>query len=177
MQFVKNKFDFAAQLAAAILRMVMALITSICRLLGVQPPVSRGRPELSTKPADLEDAYRQAHSREMCRGLDIVSDIGSTVHRYAAAPEPMIRSAVDLSALTPSQQDWLMMLSEDDLRRLAKAGPSACEKAVSGKRCGVVGLTLYREPVPEQIRGRTADIRDLMYERIKQNRSGLAYGR
>lgn len=177
MQFLKNTFDFAARLTEAIMRMVMALITSICRLFGVQPPVSRGRPEISTKPADLEDAYRQAHSREMCRGLDLVSDIGSTVHKYAAAPKPLIRSAVDLSALTPAQQDWLMMLSEDDLRRLAKAGPQACERAASGRKCGVVGLTLYREPVPEQIRSRTADIRELMYERIKQNRGSLAYGR
>lgn len=177
MQFLKSTMDFAAQLAKAIMKLVMALITSICRLFGVQPPVSRGRPEISTKPADLEDAYRKAHSREMCKGLDLVSDIGSSVHRYAAAPEPMIRSAVDLSALTPSQQDWLMMLSEDDLRRLAKAGPQACERAASGKRCGIVGLTPYREPSPEPIRARTADIRDLMYERIRQNRHGLAYGR
>lgn len=176
MQFLKNTLDFAARLAEAILRMVMALITSICRLLGVQSPMSRARPEISTRAEDLEDAYRKAHSREMCKGLDLVSDIGSTVHRYAAAPEPMIRSAVDLSSLTPAQQDWLMMLSEDDLRRLAKAGPSACERAASGKRCGVVGLTFYREPVPEQIRATTADIRDLRYERIRRNRGSLAYG-
>jgi hypothetical protein len=57
----------------------------------------------------------------------------------------MVRSAVDISGLTLEQQDWLMMLSDDDLARLATTGPKACELAATGKRCGVVGLPRFEE--------------------------------
>lgn len=52
------------------------------------------------------------------------------------------RATVDLSSLTPKPLDWLFGLSDDDLETLKLAGPAACEKALAGKKRGVVGLPL-----------------------------------
>lgn len=58
---------------------------------------------------------------------------------------------MDLSALSPDQQDWLLMLSDAELERLAKVGIDGCTKAMAGKRCGVGGLPKLDKKEPAEM--------------------------
>lgn len=108
-----------------------------------------------TSPMDVLDEYRDRHARELANDHGHVGDIGRAVHQYAAAAGPDVRCAVDLSPLSPAQTDWLLGLRDDDLARLTKAGPRACELAARGKRSGLVGL-----PMPEDRPSVQAVVRD-----------------
>lgn len=97
-----------------------------------------------TSVSDVLDTFRDHHARELATDHGHVGDVGRAVHQYAAAIGPDVRCAVDLSPLSPAQTDWLLGLRDDDLARLTKAGPRACDLAARGKRSGLVGL-----PMPE----------------------------
>jgi len=97
-------------------------------------------PETSVE--DVLDSFRDRHARELATDHGYVGDVGRAVHQYASAPGPEVRCAVDISGLTPVQVDWLLGLRDDDLARLTKAGPRACELAARGKRSGLVGLPM-----------------------------------
>jgi hypothetical protein len=125
--------------AAATLRGALKVVEHIGRMFsggGYTPP-----PSLHTMTAaDVRDEYEDGYEREASAADARASDIGNAVHQYAAATDPGIRCAVDLAGLDYAQMDWLLALSDDDLRKLAQAGPRACELAVTGRRSGIVGL-------------------------------------
>ena len=102
-----------------------------------QPPAER------TSAADLRQDFAEAAARHAGsrQAMTEVSSVGETVHAYASEPRAT-RWEVNLRNVPEHIQHWLDELSEDDLARLAKAGPAACSRAASGKRCGVVGLPL-----------------------------------
>lgn len=131
-------FRFIAEAAAALVRlidkMVRMLLAMIFSLFGKSPPaLGRPLPALSTRADDVADEYKDAFTRELSNDHALASYVGMTVHRYASTADPYIRSAVDISGLSPDQQDWLLMLSDADLGKLATAGPKACELAVTGR--------------------------------------------
>ena len=100
-------------------------------------------PEERTSAADLRQDFAEAAARHegSRQAMSEVSSIGETVHAYAREPRET-RWEVNLRNVPEHIQQWLDELSEDDLARLAKAGPAACSRAANGKRCGVIGLTL-----------------------------------
>ena len=71
--------------------------------------------------------------------------MGAVVHAYAQAGRDA-RYGIDLDTLPEHVRDWLLTRSEDDLQRLADAGPAKCGLATMGKRSGIVGLELPGEP-------------------------------
>lgn len=77
--------------------------------------------------------------------LKPTSEAGHALWRYACAKSDSERAEVDLSALNDTQRDWLLMLSDADLRRLASAGIDACTRAAAGKRSGIGGLPAMRD--------------------------------
>lgn len=158
----------ALEAVEAILKAILAIVAAFCRLLGVAPPSMPQLPRPSTTPEDVRAEYRDEFTREVSNDHALASDVGLAVHQYAGALDPAIRGAVDISALSAEQTDWLLGLREEDLQRLVAAGPKACELAVTGKRCGVVGLPT--PPAASQIEGPRLvahPSRDLLIDRIR----------
>jgi hypothetical protein len=124
-------------------------------------------PETSSQ---IRDQIEETVEKVVKRDLAPTSDIGLAVHQYASSTKPGLRVDIDLTGLSLAQFAWLMQLSDDDLKKLAEAGPQACERAVSGKRCGIVGLPLP-QPIPEpKVELDPRDrIRALMRERTIEN--------
>jgi len=129
------------------LRAIAAILDRILAMLfGCSPGLASKIPTLSTKAEDVlqalaaEPTFTKPEVEYM-----LAHTPTSVLHDYASATKE-VRATVDLSGLTPEQTDWLFGLSDEDLESLAKAGPAACEKALSGKRCGVVGLELPKKP-------------------------------
>jgi hypothetical protein len=89
---------------------------------------------------DVRDEYEDGYEREAAAAEARASDVGNAVHQYASAEDPGVRCTVDLAGLDYQQMDWLLSLKDDNLRKLAAAGPRACELAVTGRRSGIVGL-------------------------------------
>jgi hypothetical protein len=165
---MKAVIRLALEAVQAILKAILALVASICRLLGVAPPSMPQVPRPTTTPEDVRQEYRDEHMREVANDFAHASDIGLAVHQYASALDPAIRSAADISGLSAEQTDWLLGLREEDLQRLAAAGPKGCEMAVTGKKCGVVGLPV--PPVAPQIEGPqlvTHPAREMLMDRIR----------
>lgn len=140
---MKNIFETVKAIIASIMQVIDAILTVI---FGKKGP-SLARSLASVTSDDVMSDYRDA-SKELDFDRKIASEIGVTVHRYAAASTAE-RALVDLSALSETQRDWLLTMSDDDLSRLATLNAYMCEKAALGKRCGVVGLPLLRR-IPEQ---------------------------
>lgn len=175
MQFFKSAFyaskravEIAAMLMRAILQAILGIVAAICRLFGIRPPSMLRLPIPSTTPEDVRDEYRDEYTREVANDHVRASDVGMAVHQYASQRDPAIRGAVDLGGLSPSQTDWLLGLRDDDLQRLAQAGPKAAELAVTGKKCGIVGLPIPAADKPE-IEGPNP-VRDLLVDRIRRAR-------
>ncbi|MBX3576206.1 MAG: hypothetical protein KF723_03280 [Rhizobiaceae bacterium] len=172
LDFGKGVTALGLRLTQAVLNAVYAVVAALCRLLGVRPPsVPQITPPAAT-PASVMDRFESALDRKIERTHTPVSDIGAAVHQYASARDPYIRGAVDLTCLSAAQAGWLMGLSDADLERLAAAGPVACQRAVTGKRSGIVGLPEMRpagvvEAVPADPRER---VRDALRERIMADR-------
>lgn len=154
----------------AILLAVHAVLAVLCRLIGVQPPAAPQIAPSRATPASVIERYESALDRAIERHAP-VSDLGTAVHQYAAARDPYIRGAVDLTGLSTAQVTWLMSLSDADLERLASAGPSACQRAVSGRRSGIVGLPEMRSPAaPQEIADPRKRVRAALRERINDAR-------
>lgn len=142
-------FRLAANALILIEKMLVAVLNSILRLLGVKPlPMpSRALPQLSIKPEDIlsEVGKPRVDTRALTSDklLKPTSDAGHTLYRYACARTAEERSTMDLSALSEEQQFWLYQLSDADLSRLSKAGLDACTRAMDGKKCGVGGLPKF----------------------------------
>ncbi|WP_455296561.1 hypothetical protein [Brucella pituitosa] len=125
-------------------KLITSVLNAILRLFGMQmPATSRKLPTLSTRPSDVM-AEIQDHASGIGTGypklLKPTSDAGHILYRFAIARSAEARAAMDLSVLTQEQQDWLLLLSDADLERLAKVGLDGCTRAMSGKRCGIGGL-------------------------------------
>ena len=130
-----------------IMRAIRTMILSFChlvaRIFGIMPPTNTMADAPIPDPA--EDIRQRLEGLDEKEGF-VPPKIGTAVHAYASASNASERSQVDLSALSTEQLIWLTGLSFSDLERLAKVGPNACERAASGRKCGVVGL-----PVPARM--------------------------
>lgn len=116
---------------------IISVMRGWARIFGFLPP--------SNTSADAPIPDPAADIRARLEGLDeqegfVPPAAGAAVHAYASAGDSCQRSLVDLSALTAEQVLWLTGLGIADLERLAKVGVRGCEKAASGRKCGVVGL-------------------------------------
>lgn len=148
----------------AIADVLLSVIRLIGRLLGVRGPAPLA-------PLPLPDVTAGAVREDVSDGIakvlrgGVQKPIyapGYAVHAYASASAEA-RPAVDIDALSPAQAAWLISLAEEDLDRLQKAGAAACQRAVDGKKCGIVGL---RVPGP-------ADAVDPEEARLKRIREAL----
>jgi hypothetical protein len=143
---------------------VAAALDRIARMFGgggpaLPPPAITGE--------DVRGEVLDAYEREAAADEARASDVGMSVYQYASADDPGVRCAVDLGGLSRIQMDWLLGLTDDHLRRLAKAGPRACEMAVSGRRSGIIGLPVPAlENAAYEIEGPNP-IRDLLADRIR----------
>jgi hypothetical protein len=133
-------FYMSKAILAAIEKAILAVLMLIAKIFGGKPPAMPSRGSLPTTTDDVADTYRDSYTREVANDHAMASDIGMAVHQYATAGDPGVRCAVDLEGLDLDQMGWLLSLSDGDLAKLATAGPKACELAVTGKRCGIVGL-------------------------------------
>jgi hypothetical protein len=148
----------------------MKALSSLGRLLsggGYTPP-----PPIPTMTAvDVRDEYEDGYEREVVAAEARASDIGMAVHQYAAAEDPGVRCAVDLAGLDYAQMDWLLSLKDDDLQKMAAAGPRACELAVTGRRSGIIGLPAPKmEDAAHEIT--MHPVRSLLDDRIRARRLG-----
>lgn len=167
MRYLERFFYMSKFALAMLLRAVMTLVAVLCRLLGVRPPAVPPLPVPSTTAEDVRDEYRDAFTRETANDYGFASDLGRAVHQYATATDPGVRCAVDLQGLSMTQMDWLLGLSDDDLQRLATAGPKACELAVSGRKCGVVGLPAPQKAPAPAVVDKGAAVRETLVDRIR----------
>lgn len=160
-----------AQMTAALLRAIHALVAALCSLLGLRAPAMPQMLMPSTTPEDVRNEYRAARCEEDSDDHAFTSDVGMAVHQYASQPDPAIRSAVDLTGLSDAQTDWLLGLGDNDLQRLAAAGPRACELAVTGKRSGIVGMTGPEAVTSTAVPDAGNRVRDMLVERIRSTQS------
>lgn len=168
MRSMKSLFSMLTATLQTILNAVLAVVGALCRFLGIAPPATPALPLPPTTPEDIRDEYRNAHAAGIADNSH-EANLGQAVHRYASADDPGVRCAVDLSGLSPAQMDWLFKLKDEDLQRLASAGPKACELAVAGKRSGIVGLLAPSTALPE-VEG-PHPVRNLLMERLRAARS------
>ncbi len=167
--FLRHAASAPLVVVQAILTAVYALLRAICGLFGIRSPAPPQLPMPGATPTSARDQVRDSFEAAVTRDLQPTSDVGMAVHRYASS-KSWGRIDIDLTGLSPAQFAWLVKLTDADLEKLAAAGPKACERAVTGKRCGIVGLPLpqsHQEPKPEiDPRDR---IRDMMRERTYEN--------
>lgn len=155
----------------AILLAVHAVVALLCRLIGVRPPAVPQLPLPQVTPTAVMDRYESALDRATEKEHEPVCDVGAAVHQYASATDPSVRSAVDLTGLRADQFGWLMGLADDDLRRLAAAGPVACQRAITAKRSGIVGLPEMKQAALEPVVGDPEErMREALRERISAAR-------
>jgi hypothetical protein len=146
-----------------------AALDRIARMFGGGGPTPP--PPVPLTPEDVRGEVLDAYEREAAADEARASDIGLAVHQYASADDPGIRCAVDLAGLSRPQMDWLLGLTDEHLRKLASAGPRACELAVSGRRSGIIGLPVPAvENAAYEIEGPNP-VRDLLSGRIRASRS------
>ncbi len=135
----------------------MTLLNTILQLFGLKPMPTPEQhlPEAQTTVEDVISELNRptptSPSPASDNMLKPTTEAGLTLYRYACAQPPSERSTVDLSALSPDQQDWLLMLSDAELERLAKVGIDGCTKAMAGKRCGVGGLPKLDKKEPAEM--------------------------
>ncbi|MGE0500653.1 MAG: hypothetical protein AB7I79_03230 [Rhizobiaceae bacterium] len=155
----------------AILLAMHAVVALLCRLIGVRPPAAPQIAPPMAMPEAVMDRYESALDRAISRDHEPVHDAGAAVHQYAAAADPYVRGAVDLTCLSDVQVGWLLGLSDAELSRLAVAGPLACQRAVSGKRSGIVGLPELVSPAPTEPAADPRErVREALRERIQDSR-------
>ena len=175
---MKGLLDFGPGIAVlglramqAILMAVHAVVALLCRFLGVRPPaVPQIAPPRATPEAVL-DRYDSALDRAISRDNEPVHDAGAAVHQYATAADPYVRGAVDLTCLSDMQVAWLLGLSDAELSRLAAAGPLACQRAITGRRSGIVGLPEMEPAAAEPEADPRDRVREALRNRIQDSRS------
>lgn len=168
---VRSGTAIGIRLANSLLRAIWAIVTAFCQLLGIAPRPAPRIPQPAVTPESISRDTEREYQARRKRDHVAASDIGLAVHRYAAASGAEARSAIDLTGLTDEQYDWLMKLSNDDLERLATAGPAACERAVNGHRCGIVGLAVPRERSVAFPPDAAERVRNLVREHLRDRQS------
>lgn len=132
--------------------LIVSVLNMFLRLFGMQMPVTRRTlPVATTAPPDiLAEIQSQISSAGAGEGklLKPTSEAGRVLHRFALARSVDERASMDLSMLTPEQQNWMLLLSDGDLERLAEVGLDGCTRAISGKRFGIGGLPAMRDEKP-----------------------------
>lgn len=130
-----------------ILRAIAAIVDRIlAAIFGRSPGLASKVPQLSTKAEDVLQALAEEPTFTKPEVEYMLAHTPTSVlHDYASSSKEG-RATVDLSGLTPEQTDWVFALSDEDLESLEKAGPAACEKALEGKKRGVVGLSQPAKP-------------------------------
>lgn len=139
---------------------------ALMSVFGMNPKAPRGQHDDIT-PEDVTDAAKyEASKQELVDMLNHDRTPAQIVHSYAAAGV-MDRPTVDLSALTPEQQDWLVGLSNGDYILLAASGVPACDRSLSA-RMVIPSLTKLRaekaaEEAPHPVMRKTREemIRDI----------------
>lgn len=142
MGLLSNIWKLLVLAIRAIAALPLDCLAWLRRVLGLGGPPMPPRYVPETSVEDVLEGFRDAQVRKAGVGDAYVGGLGHTVFRYAAAADPEMRSAVDLTDLDDRQTDWLLGLRDEELSRLAQAGPGACELAARGRRCGIVGLPL-----------------------------------
>jgi hypothetical protein len=171
LDFGKGVAVLGLRMTQAILEAVYAVLRLLCRFLGVRPPVTPQIAPPRATPEAVLDRYESALDRAISRDHEPVHDAGAAVHQYAAAADPYVRSAVDLTCLSDVQVGWLLGLSGAELSRLAAAGPLACQRAVTGKRSGIVGVPEMEPPaVMEPAVDPRERVREALRDRINDSR-------
>lgn len=169
MRPIRAVFYMSKEIAAAIMRAILAILRMIAGLFGRPGPTMPSRASLPTTTDDVADTYRDSYTKEVANDHALASDIGQAVHQYATAGDPGVRCAVDLGAMDLYQMGWLLSLSDSDLQKLATAGPKACELAVTGRRCGIVGLPTPQVE-PAVVVDKRQVVRDSLVNRVGQVR-------
>lgn len=171
LDFGKGMTVLGLRMTQAILEAVYAVLRLLCRFLGVKPPVTPQLAPPRATPEAVMDRYESALDRAISRDHEPVHDAGAAVHQYAAAADPYVRGAVDLTCLSDVQVGWLLGLSDAELSRLASAGPLACQKAITGRRSGIVGLPEMEPPAAaEPAVDPRERVREALRERIQDSR-------
>lgn len=161
--------DTAEKAGWNVLRAIASIIDRIMSMLfGRSPGLASKVPQLSTKAEDVLQALAAEPTFTKPEVEYLLAHTPTSVLHYYASATAEARATIDLSGLTPEQMDWVFGLSDDDLKKLAQAGPAACEKALAGKKCGVVGLSsprkseeqgapIYKEIAADTPKGRLSD--------------------
>lgn len=143
---MKTLLDTVRQIIASILQMIDALLAAIFG----KKALSLARALATVTTDDVMRDYRDATEEQFDFARKAASELGNTVHRYATVSSAE-RALVDLAALSDTQRDWLLTMSDENLSRLATLNAYACERAASGKKCGIVGLPVPALPEPSVI--------------------------
>jgi len=138
----------AIRLLAFAEKLIASVLSAVLHLFGMQMPAARRVLPARTTTASNILAEIQRSAPSIDNGyptrMKPTTDAGHALYRYACAKSTVERAAVDLSALTHEQQEWLYRLSEANLERLVKVGLDGCTLAMNGKHCGVGGLPAMR---------------------------------
>lgn len=149
MKYSKSLGPILEKTSWSILNAVAKLIDSLVRLLfGRSPGLASKAPPLRTRTEDVIQAIRETAEPAVPDAYAVAHKPASTLYQYATAKDPLERAVLDLSGFTEEQMDWLLSLSDEHLEKLATAGPEACERALAGKRCGILDLPLPKPKAP-----------------------------
>lgn len=143
MNYIKKSTAFLEKAGWSILQTLAKLIDGLIKMLfGRSLGLASKVPQLKTTAADVAQAIRETAAPTVPDAYSTAHQPALTLYQYVAAKDATERAMVDLTGFTDGQLDWLLSLSDEHLERLAAAGPEACERALGGKKCGIVGLPL-----------------------------------
>ncbi|ERI12540.1 hypothetical protein O206_11150 [Ochrobactrum sp. EGD-AQ16] len=169
MKALLTPFKIAGDILIALEKLLVGLLNTILQLVGMKPMPTPDRhlPQVQTTVEDVIKELNQptptSPSPTSDKLLKPTSEAGFTLYRYACAQSLAERSTMDLSALSDDQQDWLLMLSDADLARLAKVGIEGCSRTVAGKRCGVGGLPKMNKKEPAEMPIKTSPLAEKIH--------------
>ncbi|MBB4064071.1 hypothetical protein [Gellertiella hungarica] len=105
-------------------------------------------------------AAAEAEARSDAAAADLLSVLRapeSVVHEYAISPSDT-RAAIDLSPLSPEEQDWLLGLSDGDLAMLGASSVEACRKSLDARKV-TVNIRRLRERQEADMKNRAPLLR------------------
>lgn len=117
-------------------KLFAGLLQGIMSLFGFSPRA----PKQQHDNLGREDiAAAEAEARSDAAAAELVSKIRApegVVHEYAVSPSDS-RSSIDLSPLSPEEQDWLLGLSDGELAMLAASSEETCRQSLSARKVAV----------------------------------------
>lgn len=139
------------------LSLMRSLFSALARAFGLTPPPDTTGLERIER-SDVEDAARLA--REKQNALDELTRTiapQDVVHAYCRAHADE-RPAIDLGALTPVDQDWLLRLDDVELILLAQAGPDICRIALEQKMVKPLFWRVQKQASPQPSSSSSLDV-------------------